>query len=235
MDRLLSRVLLLLAALVALRLRPMPLVAGRMEIPQADHRRRGPAGRWPVTRAARHCCCGCIPATSASTAPRMRATTFASSRVMAVPCWPTRSSSSIPRWAWPWSGGPAGGQAAAPQTIWMYYGNESPGQRQRPAGVRSGLHAGSSLCRGQCARDTTAYGNNAGAVVPPSEGAVIGVCSWAPAAAAAGQRVAGAGSGRRSPFRPGSSRAATMRLKPSTPAVMVLPNWCWASRTACRS
>ncbi len=52
---------------------------------------------------------------------------------------------------------------------------KKPGQRQRPAGVRSGLHAGLPLCRGQCAgtRHHRLW-QQCRCGVPPSEGAVIG-------------------------------------------------------------
>lgn len=66
--------------------------------------------------------------------------------------------------------------AAAPQTIWMYYGNEKApasgnGQQVFDPDYTLVYHFAEANAP---ARDTTAYGNNAGAVVPPSEGAVIG-------------------------------------------------------------
>ncbi|MBR7559366.1 DUF2341 domain-containing protein, partial [Mycobacterium tuberculosis] len=66
--------------------------------------------------------------------------------------------------------------AAAPQTIWMYYGNEkapASGNRQQVFDPDYTLVYHFAEANAP-ARDTTAYGNNAGAVVPPSEGAVIG-------------------------------------------------------------
>lgn len=68
--------------------------------------------------------------------------------------------------------------AAAPQTIWMYYGNEKApasgnGQQVFDPDYTLVYHFAEANAP---ARDTTAYGNNAGAVVPPSEGAVIGRC-----------------------------------------------------------
>ncbi|MFS2047071.1 DUF2341 domain-containing protein, partial [Stenotrophomonas geniculata] len=66
--------------------------------------------------------------------------------------------------------------AAAPQTIWMYYGNEKApasgnGQQVFDPDYTLVYHFAEANAP---ARDTTAYGNNAGAVVPPSEGSVIG-------------------------------------------------------------
>ena len=64
--------------------------------------------------------------------------------------------------------------AAAPQTIWMHYGNEKApasgnGQQVFDPDYTLVYHFAEANAP---ARDTTAYGNNAGAVVPPSEGAV---------------------------------------------------------------
>ncbi|CAM0118755.1 DUF2341 domain-containing protein [Stenotrophomonas thermophila] len=66
--------------------------------------------------------------------------------------------------------------AAAPQTIWMYYGNEKApasgnGQQVFDPDYTLVYHFAEANAP---ARDTTAYGNNAGAVAPPSEGSVIG-------------------------------------------------------------
>ncbi len=66
--------------------------------------------------------------------------------------------------------------AAAPQTIWMYYGNEKApasgnGQQVFDPDYTLVYHFAEANAP---ARDTTAYGNNAGAVVPSSEGSVIG-------------------------------------------------------------
>lgn len=66
--------------------------------------------------------------------------------------------------------------AAAPQTIWMYYGNEKApasgnGQQVFDPDYTLVYHFAEANAP---ARDTTAYGNNAGAVAPPAEGSVIG-------------------------------------------------------------
>ncbi|AWH46328.1 MotA/TolQ/ExbB proton channel family protein [Stenotrophomonas sp. ZAC14A_NAIMI4_1] len=66
--------------------------------------------------------------------------------------------------------------AAAPQTIWMYYGNgKAPasgnGQQVFDPDYTLVYHFAEANAP---ARDTTAYGNNAGAVVPAAEGTVIG-------------------------------------------------------------
>ncbi|KAF1016913.1 MAG: hypothetical protein GAK31_00172 [Stenotrophomonas maltophilia] len=58
--------------------------------------------------------------------------------------------------------------ATAPQTVWMYYGNS---QQVFDPDYTLVYHFADANAP---ARDTTAYGNNAGAVVPPAEGAVIG-------------------------------------------------------------
>ncbi|WP_421567399.1 DUF2341 domain-containing protein [Stenotrophomonas sp. PD6] len=66
--------------------------------------------------------------------------------------------------------------AGAPQTIWMYYGNKnapasSNGQQVFDPDYTLVYHFADANAP---ARDTTAYGNSAGAVVPAAEGAVIG-------------------------------------------------------------
>ncbi|WMJ69390.1 MotA/TolQ/ExbB proton channel family protein [Stenotrophomonas sp. 24(2023)] len=66
--------------------------------------------------------------------------------------------------------------AGAPQTVWMYYGNSKApasgnGQQVFDPDYTLVYHFADANAP---ARDTTAYGNNAGAVVPPAEGAVIG-------------------------------------------------------------
>lgn len=66
--------------------------------------------------------------------------------------------------------------AAAPQTIWMYYGNDKApasgnGQQVFDPDYTLVYHFADANAP---ARDTTAYGNNAGAVVPAAEGSVIG-------------------------------------------------------------
>ena len=66
--------------------------------------------------------------------------------------------------------------AAAPQTIWMYYGNDKApasgnGQQVFDPDYTLVYHFAEANAP---ARDTTAYGNNAGAVVPVAEGTVIG-------------------------------------------------------------
>lgn len=66
--------------------------------------------------------------------------------------------------------------ASAVQTIWMYYGNANApssgnGQQVFDPDYTLVYHFAEANAP---ARDTTAYGNNAGAVVAPAEGAVIG-------------------------------------------------------------
>ncbi|WP_416057403.1 DUF2341 domain-containing protein [Stenotrophomonas maltophilia] len=66
--------------------------------------------------------------------------------------------------------------AAAPQTIWMYYGNDKApasgnGQQVFDPDYTLVYHFAEANAP---ARDTTAYGNNAGAVVPVAEASVIG-------------------------------------------------------------
>ncbi len=66
--------------------------------------------------------------------------------------------------------------ANAPQTLWMYYGNaKAPasgnGQQVFDPDYTLVYHFAEANAP---ARDTTAYGNNAGAVVPAADGAVIG-------------------------------------------------------------
>ena len=66
--------------------------------------------------------------------------------------------------------------AAVPQTIWMYYGNDKApasgnGQQVFDPDYTLVYHFAEANAP---ARDTTAYGNNAGAVVPAAEATVIG-------------------------------------------------------------
>ena len=106
------------------------------------------------------CWCACIPATSPSTGSTRTARTSASSPPTTRPCCATRSRASTTDGHGPDLGRrAAGGGWPAPGHLDVLRQRQGAGERQRPVGVRPGLHPGLSLrrCAGHSAADSTAY------------------------------------------------------------------------------